>query len=124
MPFDSVGRPHARLSRSMLPLLGVYLSAFERMLSKTARRRSGSANNPRKVGSSRLLRACPAPSPVPRLAGVLPRSPRDVNGLEIEPELAGLDAGQVQELVNGLGQLLDADQRGGDQLALPLGKHV
>ena len=29
---------------------------------------------------------------------------------QVEPQLAGLDAGQIEKLVDGLGQLLDTDQ--------------
>ena len=58
------------LSTVMLPPAGVYLSAFDRMLSKTARRRSAS---PEMRGRSWIDdatgRQCPARSPVPRRAG-------------------------------------------------------
>ena len=101
------------------PPLGVYLSAFERMLSKTARNRSGSA---RTLGRSELD---PSTQRDALSLGLSLDSPqrfgkhrRSVHGLEIESKLAGLDASQVQELVNGLSQLLDADQRGRDELPL------
>ena len=44
--------------------------------------------------------------------------PGHVNGLEVQAQLAGFDAREIEELVNGLGQLLDADQRGRHQFAL------
>src|SRR4029450_13215852 len=49
---------------------------------------------------------------------------RNVHGLEIEPKLASFDTGQIEELVNGLSQLLDAHQRRRNELALPFWKYV
>ena len=45
-----------------------------------------------------------------------------MNGLEIEPEFARFDASQIEKLVNGLGQLFDANQRRRDELALAGGE--
>ena len=63
--------------------------------------------------------ACPSTR---RSASAITR--RDVHGLEIEPELAGFDAGEIEELVDGFGQLLDTDERRGNELPLPLGKQI
>ncbi len=114
-----------RMSTVMLPATGVYLSAFERMLSNTARKRSGSAEI---RGISGSIRVDQGNALSPRLPLDSPQRLRDdgghMDGFEIEPQLASFDTCQIEKLVDGLGQLLDADQRRRDELPLAFGKQM
>ena len=48
----------------------------------------------------------------------------DVDGLEVEPELSGFDASEIEKFVDRFGQLLDTDERRGNELPLPAGEQI